>query len=344
MKIVGVWSSALTLMVALAASPLRSQSLEPPTNTQKAYPLPEGWKVYPIPTSCSQDWIRANHSNREWRVQVSNGKVLIEKIVPGRPVQGDPKHDLPFETKPQEGWVYTTAPPPPPPRPANASEIDQKVPMRAHRSLSKKQGWYRVRDRMFGGARISVKTPDGWIVGFDAGEWGGGLYWFSPDGTRHYQIKLDRPVDWCDSENVRDLMTYKDSVIAFQGLAHLSMDRGKVVTVSRQKNGKWKAALLTKLGSEPQVCIQDGVDSWIIVTDESLLRLNADGNLENLGKIEFASGLYPNSIARDAEGVIYLGMRHFVARLIPDGKGFRAELLAPTNLPLFDPEPPGTAD
>jgi hypothetical protein len=186
---------------------------------------------------------------------------------------------------------------------------------------------------------MSMQTADGWIVGFDAGEFGGGLYWFNADGTKHYQINLDRPVDEFDSENVRNIFTYRDSVIVLQGLAHMSLDRGKVIRLSRQRDGRWRAALLCKLNGEPQVCLQDGDGSWIIVTHKTILRMKADGKQQTLGTSEFTSGLYPNSIARTLDGVIYLGMRHFVARLIPTDKHYRAELLVPTDLPLFDHDP-----
>lgn len=332
-------------MVALAASSLRSQSLEPPSNTQKAYPLPEGWKVYPMPDADSLDWIRANNSNREWRVQLSNGEVLITKILPDEWEHTTSQDHLPFETKPQGGWIYTTAPPPPPPPlPPGARKSQSRRPKKWHSPVRGKDGWFRSYETKFEGARVTLRTPDGWVVGFNAGEWGGGLFWFNSDGTRHYQLKLDHPIDRWDAENVRELRSCGESVIAFQGLSHMGLDVGKVVKLSHHDDGAWKAKLLANLGSSPQVCLQDREDSWIVITSKSIHRLDITGKLEDLGKSDFTRGLYPNSITRTPDGTIYLGMRHFVARLIPDGKGFRAELLVPTNLPLFDPEPPGTPD
>jgi hypothetical protein len=38
------------------------------------------------------------------------------------------------------------------------------------------------------GTRLSCKVADGWIVAFNAGEFGAGLWWFSPDGKGRYKI------------------------------------------------------------------------------------------------------------------------------------------------------------
>src|SRR5262245_5373832 len=34
------------------------------------------------------------------------------------------------------------------------------------------------------GRRVSTQVEDGWIVGFDQGEFGASTWWFSPDGKR----------------------------------------------------------------------------------------------------------------------------------------------------------------
>lgn len=45
----------------------------------------------------------------------------------------------------------------------------------------------RGRDR--DGDRWVVAVPDGWIVGFDQGEFGGGLWWFNRNGTGSHRIR-----------------------------------------------------------------------------------------------------------------------------------------------------------
>jgi hypothetical protein len=45
----------------------------------------------------------------------------------------------------------------------------------------------------FSEARAALEVPDGWLVGFNRGEWGGALYWFSSDGNKRYKIS-DHPI------------------------------------------------------------------------------------------------------------------------------------------------------
>ena len=44
------------------------------------------------------------------------------------------------------------------------------------------------------GEWFSLQVSDGWIIGFNAGEFGAGLWWFSPDGKRREKISEDRVV------------------------------------------------------------------------------------------------------------------------------------------------------
>jgi hypothetical protein len=227
------------------------------------------------------------------------------------------------------------APPPPPPPPDAAKTQVEKLTRSARRV---KAAYHRSFAPRFLGRRTVMKAPDGWIVGFDAGEWGGGLYWFSPDGKEHYQITPPHPVGWLDAENVRDILPDGNSYLVAQGLAHLSLDQGKVVRLTRQGKGRWIAKRVADLGSAPCLCLKDVEDSWIIFTNEAMVRLRPDGSLIQLGHFEFNGWLYPNSIARAGDGAIYVGMRHFVARVLPEGDHYQAELLVPDDLPLFDPE------
>ncbi|HEX7837136.1 MAG TPA: hypothetical protein VF469_06710 [Kofleriaceae bacterium] len=60
-----------------------------------------------------------------------------------------------------------------------------------------------------------LAVADGFLVGTDAGEWGGALQWFSKDGARHAQIA---------DANVRSLVVLgADEVLVLEGLNHLSL-------------------------------------------------------------------------------------------------------------------------
>jgi len=48
----------------------------------------------------------------------------------------------------------------------------------------------------FNHASATFKVSDGWLVGFNRGEWGGALYWFGASGTANYTISKHPIVDF----------------------------------------------------------------------------------------------------------------------------------------------------
>ncbi|WP_243302627.1 hypothetical protein [Geothrix oryzisoli] len=166
-----------------------------------------------------------------------------------------------------------------------------------------------------------VRVSDGWLVGFNAGEWSGGLCWVSSDGSKGKFLMTDShlsppppppPPPWAklqkvdkeaegwrrtdpnlpgwiprkqfrvgvsSSENVRILLKHQDDYLAFEGLAHMSLDMGKVVKISRDSHGEWFASDLIRLGSEPKAVSNDGPDAWIVITNKTLTRFDASGKV-----------------------------------------------------------------
>lgn len=50
---------------------------------------------------------------------------------------------------------------------------------------------------MMSGGKSTLKvleTSDGWLVGFDAGEFGGGLWWYRQDGKFDVQLSSKKPL------------------------------------------------------------------------------------------------------------------------------------------------------
>ena len=64
----------------------------------------------------------------------------------------------------------------------------------------------------FHGASAFARVDDGWLVGFNEGEYGAALYWFSRDGKRSYKIS---------DHQVVDFFSLPDDIYAIEGLAHL---------------------------------------------------------------------------------------------------------------------------
>ena len=50
------------------------------------------------------------------------------------------------------------------------------------------------------GEWFSVEVSDGWLIGFNAGEFGAGLWWFSPDGKKRYKISNDQVIGFFETK------------------------------------------------------------------------------------------------------------------------------------------------
>lgn len=163
-------------------------------------------------------------------------------------------------------------------------------------------------DTIPAGRRHALAVADGFLVGYDAGEWGGALYWISADGTTHTEIA---------KENVRGVLAVgDDAAVAFEGLAHMGINEGAVRWLKRAPNG-WTTDTVGKLDGQPQAIVA-APDAMYVVTFESLVRIRTDRTIETIQKVT-TEGLYPDSMAVDATGQLWIGMRQFVLRLTPAG-------------------------
>jgi hypothetical protein len=162
------------------------------------------------------------------------------------------------------------------------------------------------REPAFAGRRSTLPVDNGWLLGFDAGEWGGSLWWFSKDGKEKYRISVDQVVQF---------LTMDSEVYALEGLAHMTISRGKVLQLSRgkERNGRWTARTFVVLPEAPAVAVRWGAD-LIVVIYSGLVRVRKNGTMEVLLSQTFWGSLYPNSIAIDHQGSLYIGMRQGVAK------------------------------
>ncbi len=158
--------------------------------------------------------------------------------------------------------------------------------------------------------RRSLAFDDGWLVGFDAGEFGGGLWWVNTDGRRARILLGDVPT-WAN--NVHALLSQPEGPLAFVGLTHLSAEYGAVFRCVR-RNGRWKAILLARIEGTPTAATAEASGGALFVSTHGIGRVSQSGAIRTLLRRDF-DGLYPSSIATDTGGTIYVGMRNVVIRL-----------------------------
>ena len=173
------------------------------------------------------------------------------------------------------------------------------------------------------GKRLSTKVSDGWIVSFNAGEFGAGVWWFSPDGKKRYKISEA----WIGSFIETD-----SGLLALEGIAHGTESKGRILRLARSTTGRWQSEDHVDLKHAPYVAVKGADGSLVVATTDRLLRVvPADRRVEVLLDDAFWKELYPNSIVLIPGGTFYLGMRHGVVKIEKKDMAYKVIWLLPNN-------------
>lgn len=179
------------------------------------------------------------------------------------------------------------------------------------------------------GEWCSVQVENGWIIGFNAGEWGGALWWFAPDGKERYKISDDQVIGFFKTEA---------GIFALEGLAHRRRSRGQIVRLQKDSTGHWRSSQHVDLDGAPEVGVLDSMGLLTVATHDRLLRVNlATKAIDVLLKDAFWGGLCPVSMILTPSGTVYIGMRHGVAGVEKRSGSYTAHWLIPN--PDFDRPP-----
>lgn len=190
------------------------------------------------------------------------------------------------------------------------------------------------------------QVDDGWLIGFDRGEWGGDLLWFNIDGSKKKILLFN--------ENVRGLVKSSTGIFVVTGLNHLAIYSGKIFHVQKREDGNWNAKLLVDFRGIPHTFTQESTDSLLVVAGNrnksslktsdtfveepdnhfvkesgDLWRVKTNGKVDSLLISDRLSTMQPNSMTLSQTGVIYLGAWRFVARLTPLENGYKEEIFVP---------------
>ncbi len=171
------------------------------------------------------------------------------------------------------------------------------------------------------GEWFSTKVTDGWIIGFNKGEWGGGLWWFSPDGKKRSKISKDQVVGFLETDA---------GLLALEGCSHGFADEGKIIRLSRGGDGFWHSELFVDLKGAPETAVKDRDGTLMVATHDRLLRIHpGTRELEVLLADAFWGGLGPNSVIHPPSGSIFVGMRHGVVEVEKIGAVYNPKWLIP---------------
>jgi hypothetical protein len=159
----------------------------------------------------------------------------------------------------------------------------------------------------FIGGYAFLQTNDGWLVGFNNGEFGASLYWFNKEGSQNYKISTHQVVSFFSTSK---------GIIAIEGLSHLSESQGSIIQIFKNKN-RWEAKTLTELPEAPAASVLFKNELLLLVLHKSLASYSSESGLKTLAKDTDWSGLYPSSIALSTdETKAYIGMRQYIVEFI----------------------------
>lgn len=167
----------------------------------------------------------------------------------------------------------------------------------------------------------SIQVKNGYLVGRDAGEWGGNLQWFSMDGKEHYEVSKEQVVGFIQTKN---------ELYAFSGLAHMGYEFGHILRLSKV-NDHWKSKLFVDIKHAPRAFLVEKDGSLLVVTNKTLMRIKKNKQVETLIAKAFWWSLYPISVLETSSGETYVGMRHGVARVHKDQSKYIVEWLLPNK-------------
>ena len=273
--------------VLLLAAPMFGQQSPDPGPA-----LPDGWHVFPDRKLKEVDgWGRRcfNFSRNEWEVtDAGNG----------------------IEIKNRKTWGKGDVPESPPPMPARLKR-DPWMPGRT------------VAD----GLQTTMHFEDGWLLAYNRGEFGGGLWITNEDGSETKRLVND---------DVHALLPFDGGILVLTGLAHLMSDFGHALIFANPKGLDMALKSSLPLDGEPRTYVKEPSGDVLFTTTHSLQRITKAGELQTLAIFpDWVKFQYANSMVLASDGSIFVGMRMFVLKLTPGTGSFTQEWLLPAECRNF---------
>ena len=172
-------------------------------------------------------------------------------------------------------------------------------PMRERRTETTRLP-FKPKEKGMDGDILAFQVTDGWLVERNAGEWGGELWWYAPNGQKRYRIGYDQVIGFFQT---------KEGVFAFKGLNHLGINVGSVSRLTQNAKGRWKSEPFVDLHGYPRTWLRKEDGAFLVVTNDRLLRVGQDKKIEALVKNACWYALSPSSLVVAPNQDIYIGMQ-----------------------------------
>jgi hypothetical protein len=178
------------------------------------------------------------------------------------------------------------------------------------------------------GLRSATHSGNSWLLAYDAGEWGGGLWVTNEDGS-----EIRRLIN----ENVHAVIPIDAGFLVLSGLAHMGQDFGNAFIFSNPDGLNIPLRHTVRLDGEPRAYAKTSDGSVLFVTTPGLSRITKSGELQSLSSFpDWSRYQYATSMAIASDGNIFVAMRMFVLKLRPTTGGYSQEWLLPTACRQFE--------
>ena len=147
-----------------------------------------------------------------------------------------------------------------------------------------------------------IKVKEGFLVGFNRGEFIGELRWYSN------KRKIKKKYVGYD---IIQFIKRDSEVYAMEGLYHMASSYGSIINLNFKDN-KYVPRKYLKLPDAPMAIALDTNKNFLVITSKSILTVNQDKTIQIiLDDCFWKFGLSPNSIVINND-IIYAGMREGV--------------------------------
>ena len=181
------------------------------------------------------------------------------------------------------------------------------------------------------GLRSAMHLENAWLLAYDSGEWGGGLWLTNEDGSKAKRIVTD---------NVRAVVPIDGGILVLSGLSHLQMDFGNAFIFSNPDGLNISLKRSVHLDGQPSASAKEPDGSVLFVTTQGLRRITKSGELQKLAYFpELTRHPDPNSMAISSDGSIFIAMRMFVLKLRASSGRYSEEWLLPNECRKFKFDP-----
>ena len=302
------------LALGIALSLCMAACLQP---RREAAPIPESWTPYrgELTETASSEARCAATLGTAWQIREAHGEVWVEEVSLS-PVDAR-RSPLPYPIVPSADMLDSHPPPAPPPPPGYGG----KLPVDPGDGARQYENWARryIEDSA---RRVVFKVADGWLLGIDGGEFGGSLWWYPTRPGPGKKLWEGNVISFYEGRTPNE-------VVVLTGLAHMSIDEGKVLLATRDGDRGWVVAEGPDLGSEPRASSQQDDHSLLIATASRILRYKPPATVQHVASVQFPAR--PFSVLARSSGDILVGQSFFVLSLSSTESGYVPQWYVPSR-------------